>query len=86
MSDDPMTTGSNSAGEELRLLIERVERLNEEIKAIQDDRKDVFLEAKSRGYDVKTMRRIIAARKKDAQVRAEEEALFETYMNALGLL
>lgn len=79
--------GHNSvAADELRLLIERVERLNEEIKGIQDDRKDVFTEAKSRGFDVKTMRRVIAARKVDAERRRDEEMVFETYMSALGLL
>lgn len=81
-----MSEGSNTAADELRLLVERVERLNEEIANIQGDRRDVFGEAKARGYDVKTMRRVIAARKMEKDARDEAEALFETYMSSLGLL
>jgi len=69
----------------LRLLIERIERLNEEKKGISDDVKDVFLEAKSAGYDPKAMRSVIKLRKMERQARQEEEALLETYKNALGL-
>lgn len=79
--------GHNSvAADELRLLIERWERLNEEKKAIADDQKDVMLEAKSRGYDVKQVRAVIRVRAMDEQRRREEQAIFETYMHALGLL
>ena len=73
------------AAEELRLLIERIERLEEEKKAIADDVKDVYLEAKSRGYDTKTMRAIIRLRKMEAHDRMEADALLETYKAALGL-
>ncbi len=79
--------GHNSvAADELRLLIERVERLTEEKKGITDDIRDVFAEGKSRGYDVKAMRHVIAQRKLDKQVRDERNAINETYLNALGLL
>jgi uncharacterized protein (UPF0335 family) len=78
--------GHNSTGEELRLLIERWERLNEEKKAISDDQRDVMLEAKSRGFDTKTIRRAIAERKKTVEQRAEEQVLFDIYMTHLGLL
>jgi uncharacterized protein (UPF0335 family) len=73
------------AAEELRLLIERIERLEEEKKAIADDVKDVYLEAKSRGYDVKTMRTIIRLRKMEQHARQEADALLETYKAALGI-
>ncbi|MEA1014576.1 DUF2312 domain-containing protein [Sphingomonas sp. LY54] len=75
----------NVAADELRLLIERIERLEEEKKAIADDVKDVYLEAKSRGYDVKTMRTIIRLRKMEAHHRQEAEMLLETYKAALGI-
>jgi uncharacterized protein (UPF0335 family) len=79
-----MSEGSIAA-DELRLLIERIERLEEEKKAIGDDVKDVYAEAKSRGYDTKTMRSIIRLRKMEKHVRDEAEALLETYKAALGL-
>jgi len=75
----------NVAAEQLRLFIERIERLEEEKKGIADDIKDVYLEAKSNGYDVKTMRAIVRLRKLESHVRMEAEALLETYKNALGL-
>ncbi len=75
----------NIAAEELRLLIERIERLEEEKKAIGDDVKDVYGEAKARGYDVKTMRAIVRLRKMEKNARDEAEALLETYRQALGL-
>jgi uncharacterized protein (UPF0335 family) len=79
-----MAEGSIAA-EELRLLIERIERLEEEKKAIGDDVKDVYSEAKARGYDTKTMRAIVRLRKMDDNDRQEADALLETYKAALGL-
>ena len=73
------------AADELRLLIERIERLEEEKKAIADDVKDVYSEAKARGYDTKTMRAIVRLRKMENHVRQEAEALLDTYKAALGL-
>jgi uncharacterized protein (UPF0335 family) len=73
------------AADELRLLIERIERLEEEKKAIADDVKDVYAEAKARGYDAKTMRTIVRLRKMETHDRQEAEALLETYKAALGL-
>ena len=75
----------NVAADELRLLIERIERLEEEKKAIADDVKDVYAEAKARGYDTKTMRTIVRLRKMESQARQEADALLETYRAALGL-
>lgn len=73
------------AVDELRLLIERIERLEEEKKGIADDVKDVYLEAKSRGYDVKTIRTVVRLRKMEKHHREEAEALLETYKAALGM-
>ena len=73
------------AADDLRLLIERIERLEEEKKAIADDVKDVYGEAKARGYDTKTMRVIVRLRKMETHTRQEADALLETYRAALGL-
>ena len=75
----------NVAADQLRLFIERVERLTEEKKGIADDIKDVFAEAKANGYDVPTMRRVIALRKMETHTREEAEALLATYCDALGM-
>ncbi|BAK65186.1 MULTISPECIES: DUF2312 domain-containing protein [Sphingobium] len=75
----------NIAADQLRLLIERVERLEEEKKGIADDIKDVYLEAKATGYDVKIMRQIIRLRKMPAHDRQEMEAILQTYLAALGM-
>ena len=75
----------NVAADQLRLFIERIERLEEEKKGIADDVKDVYAEAKSRGYDTKTMRAIVRLRKLETHTRQEMDALLETYRSALGL-
>lgn len=75
----------NIAADQLRLLIERIERLEEEKKGISDDIKDVYLEAKATGFDTKTMRSIVRLRKLEKHAREEAEALLETYKQALGL-
>lgn len=76
----------NVAAEQLRLFIERIERLEEEKRGIADDIKDVYAEAKANGYDSKTMRKVVALRRMEAHARQEADALLETYRNALGLL
>lgn len=73
------------ATERLRLLIERIERLAEEKQNISDDIKDVYIEAKSAGFDTKAMKRVIALRKKEKAERDAEEAMVEVYKDALGL-
>ena len=73
------------AADQLRLFIERIERLEEEKKAIADDVRDVYSEAKANGYDTKTMRAIVRLRRMETHVRQEADALLETYRNALGL-
>jgi uncharacterized protein (UPF0335 family) len=75
----------NVAAEQLRLLIERIERLEEEKKGIGDDIKDVYLEAKATGFDTKIMRQIIRLRKMPVHDRQEMEAILETYKTALGI-
>lgn len=75
----------NIAADQLRLLIERIERLEEEKRGLGDDIKDVFSEAKANGYDVKTMRKIIRLRRMEPHHRAEAAALLETYGAALGM-
>jgi uncharacterized protein (UPF0335 family) len=75
----------NVAADQLRLFIERIERLEEEKKGMADDIRDVYNEAKSQGYDAKTMRSIVRLRKMEKHARDEAEALLETYKAALGL-
>ena len=79
-----MSTDHVSA-EQLRLFIERIERLEEDKKGIADDIKDVYAEAKSTGFDVKTMRTIVRLRKMEKHHREEAEMLLETYKQALGI-
>ncbi|WP_439273566.1 DUF2312 domain-containing protein [Pseudochrobactrum sp. HB0163] len=69
----------------LRAFIERIERLEEEKKAIADDIKEVFAELKGTGFDVKAVRTVIRLRKKEAHERQEEEAMIQLYMDALGM-
>lgn len=74
------------AKDQLKAFVERIERLEEEKKAISDDIRDVYAEAKGSGFDVKALRTIVRLRKQDAQQRAEHELILETYMSALGML
>ncbi len=74
------------AKDQLKAIIERIERLEEEKKTISDDIRDVYAEAKGNGYDVKALRTIVRLRKQDANERAEQETILETYMQALGML
>lgn len=76
----------NVAAEQLRLFLERIERLTEEKKGIADDIRDVFAEAKGSGFDSKTMREILKLRAMDPESRREREALLDTYKAALGML
>jgi len=76
----------NFAKDQLKAIIERVERLEEEKKTISDDIRDVYAEAKGNGFDVKALRTIVRMRKQDANERAEQETILETYMVALGML
>lgn len=83
---DPVVGGSEevNAGH-LRAFIERIERLEEEKKALADDIKDVYAEAKGTGFDVKIMRKIVSLRKQDRDKRQEEDEILGLYMAALGM-
>ena len=86
---DPMEIADgagNVTADELRLLIERAERLEEEKKGLSDDIKDVFAEAKARGFDKKAVRTIMNIRKKKREDYQQEEAILEVYMRALGMI
>ena len=74
------------AKDQLKAFVERIERLEEEKKALADDIRDVYAEAKGNGYDVKALRTVIRLRKQDKDERAEQEAILETYLHALGML
>lgn len=78
--------GHNVAKDQIKAIIERVERLEEEKKAISDDIKDIYSEAKGNGFDVKALRTIVRMRKQDADERANQEAVLEIYMQALGMI
>ena len=77
-------SGEVNAGH-LRAFIERIERLEEEKKALSDDIKDVYAEAKGNGFDVKIMRKIVSLRKQDRDKRMEEETILDLYLAALGM-
>ena len=83
--DDDVSTTTVSAGQ-LRAVVERIERLEEEKKEVSEQIKEVYAEAKGNGFDAKTLRKIVALRKKKPEERSEEEAMLELYMNALGML
>ena len=76
---------ADATDDRLRLLIERIERLEEEKKGIADDIRDVYAEAKAVGYDPKIMRQIVRLRKMKPDDRSEMEMVLDTYKNALGL-
>ena len=74
------------AKDQLKAIIERIERLEEEKKTISDDIRDVYAEAKGNGFEVKALRTIVRMRKQDADERREHETILETYLHALGML
>jgi uncharacterized protein (UPF0335 family) len=78
-------TGGVAAGQ-LRSFIERIERLEEEKKALADDIRDVYAEAKGSGFDVKVMREVVRLRRLDTAERQEREAILDLYLHALGML
>jgi uncharacterized protein (UPF0335 family) len=81
-----MTTLQASAQKQLRQLVEQIERLEEEKKALAGDIRDKYHEAKAMGFDVKAMRQIVRLRKKSATEREEEVSILEVYLHALGML
>ncbi len=85
--DDQDTTqdAENISGKRLKSFLDRIERLEEEKSGLADDIKDIYAEAKSTGFDTKTMRKIMRLRKMDVEKRREEEELLELYKSAIGL-
>jgi uncharacterized protein (UPF0335 family) len=75
----------NVAADQLKSIVNRIEKLEEERAAIGDDIRDVFAEAKGNGYDVKALRQVLKLRKMDASERDEQEAVLDTYLRALGM-
>lgn len=72
------------AGDQLKTIVERIEKLEEEKQTIADDIREVYAEAKGNGYDTKVLRQVIAIRKRDANERAESEAILDLYLQAVG--
>ncbi|MFV2001509.1 MAG: DUF2312 domain-containing protein [Paracoccaceae bacterium] len=85
MSEDVIENSYRVSADELRQFIERFERLEAEKKDAADQQKEVMAEAKSRGYDTRVMRKLVAMRKRDREDLAEEEAVLELYKEALGM-
>jgi uncharacterized protein (UPF0335 family) len=81
-----MDTKTSFAKGQLKTIVERIERLEEEKKTIAADIKEVYAEAKGNGFDTKILRKVISIRKKDRHEREEEEAMLEVYLDALGML
>lgn len=81
-----MVDTQSVAGDQLKAIIERIERLEEEMKALADDIKDVYAEAKANGFDTKILRKVISLRKKEPAEREEEESMLDVYMAALGMI
>ena len=79
-------TAHTFAKDQLKAFVERVERLEEEKKALSDDIRDVYAEAKGNGIDVRSLRVVVRLRKQDINERKEQEAILETYLHALGML
>jgi uncharacterized protein (UPF0335 family) len=71
------------AGDQLRAIVERIERIEEEIKELAEGKKEVYLEAKGNGFDVKILREVIRVRKQDQKERDEQESLLDVYLQAI---
>ena len=83
-ADDTIGHNTVAAGE-LRAFVERIERLDEDARALNDDRREVYAEMKGRGFDTKAVRTIVALRRRDANERQEQEAIVDLYKAALGM-
>ena len=85
MAKKPTVSPDSVAQDQIRAFVERIERMEEEKQAIAEDIKEIYAEAKGNGFDTKVLRQIVRIRKQDASERAEQEALLELYMTALGM-
>jgi uncharacterized protein (UPF0335 family) len=81
-----MSDPTRIARDQLKSIVERIERLEEEKAALAEDIKEVYAEAKANGYDTKTLRTVIRLRKQDSAERQEQEALLDLYLAALGMV
>lgn len=86
ITDEDRSNSGTVAANHLRSFVERIERLEEESKAIAEDKKEVYAEAKGAGFDTKALRAIIAERKKNADDLAEFESIMDLYRHALGMI
>ena len=84
--DHTEAANTRFAKDQIKAIVERIERLEEEKKAIADDIRDVYAESKANGFDVKALRSVVRLRKQDVNERTEQQAILETYMHALGML
>jgi uncharacterized protein (UPF0335 family) len=78
-----MSGSVDVAGDQLRTLVERIEHIEEEIKELNEGRKEIYLEAKSNGFDIKILREVIRVRKQDPKERDEQESLLDLYLQAI---
>jgi uncharacterized protein (UPF0335 family) len=85
MNDESFSTTAVAAGQ-LKSIVERIERLEEEKKEIAEQIKEVYAEAKANGFDAKTLRKVVSLRKRSTEDRQEEQALLDLYLHALGML
>lgn len=79
-----MSAPGEVAGDQLRTIVERIERIEEEIQELNEGKKEIYLEAKGNGFDVKILRQVIRIRKQDAKERDEQETLLDLYLQAIG--
>ncbi|TIL53792.1 DUF2312 domain-containing protein [Mesorhizobium sp.] len=86
MTDDITDTSQTVAAGQLRAFVERIERMNEEAKAIGDDKKEIYAEAKGTGFDTKAIKQLIRLRRMDPAARQEEESILDLYKAALGMV
>jgi uncharacterized protein (UPF0335 family) len=84
-STESFSTTAVAAGQ-LKSVVERIERLEEEKKAVAEQIREVYAEAKANGFDTKTLRKVVSLRKRSTEERQEEEALLDLYLSALGML
>ena len=84
--EKPSPAATRFAKDQLKAFVERIERLEEEKKALADDIRDVYAEAKGTGFDTKALRTIVRLRKQDADERKEQESILDTYKHALGMI
>jgi uncharacterized protein (UPF0335 family) len=80
-----MSGPTDIPGDQLRTIVERIEHIDEEIKELNEAKREIFTEAKGNGFDVKVLREVIRIRKKDKQERDEQETLLDLYMHAIEL-